>query len=100
MPEPPSTLGARIIWVPPSRSSASLGAQLACPAMTPPARTAVMTARITPSQTSDLTAVFLGPVRAIVDLSIIYGGTDGAGHRTRTDGCPRSLLRGIAQRAD
>jgi hypothetical protein len=38
-----------------------------------------MAAMITPSQTSILMAEYLGPVRAIVDLSIIYGGSAGAG---------------------
>src|SRR4051812_45446612 len=86
MSEPPSTFGARIIWVPPSRSRASLGAQLACPDIVPPARAAVRTARITPSQTSTLRAVFLGPVRAIVDLSMNDGGAVGAGGGGRRRG--------------
>jgi hypothetical protein len=38
-----------------------------------------MAAMSTPSQTSILMADFLGAVRAIVDLSIIYGGSAGAG---------------------
>ncbi|MDI2021143.1 hypothetical protein PJL18_01661 [Paenarthrobacter nicotinovorans] len=69
----PSTRGARIIWVPPSRSNASLGAQLAWPVITPPARTAVSTTKIAPSQVSTLRAEFLGPVRAIIDLPVIAG---------------------------
>ena len=61
----PSTLGARIIWVPPSRSRPSFGDHEAAPARTPPPTAKVHAMMIAASHRRVLRAVDVGPVRAI-----------------------------------
>ncbi len=67
--EPPCTRGARIIWVPPSRSRASFGAKVDFPPSTPVTRMAAEMRKITPSHSRDLRACLIGPVVDIVRLS-------------------------------